>query len=260
MDNLKSVIIGSGNVARHLAHWLPYCGCSVVQIFSRTLHSAQNLAMEIGAEFTDNYAEIVPDADIYIYAVSDDALYSVIQSVSVKNGLHLHTSGSVEMNVFEGEKENFGVLYPFQTFSKQKKVDFKKVPVFIETNNEQNLLFLENFAKKISEKIYKISSEQRKTVHLTGVFACNFTNHLWNISYNLLKENNLPFEILLPLIEESVEKLHYISPQQAQTGPAIRGDKTVISKHLRLLENHKDLQEIYKILTEQIRSDKKLCQ
>ena len=248
----KSVIIGSGNAAWHLAHWLPYCGCSVVQIFSRTLLSAQTLAMEIGAEYTNDFADIFPDADIYIYAVSDDALSFVIENVSVKNGLHIHTCGSVEMNVFADAKENFGVLYPFQTFSKQKKVDLKNVPFFIEANNTENLIILENFAKKISEKVYKISSEQRKIVHLTGIFACNFTNHLWNISYKLLKENNLPFEILLPLIEESVYKLKYLSPQQAQTGPSVRGDKNVIEKHLQLLENDKDLQGIYRIFSEQI--------
>jgi len=252
----KSIIIGSGNVAWHLAHWLPYCGCCVVQIFGRTLTSAQSLAMEIGAEYTNDFTEILPDADIYIYAVSDDALSSVIQNVSVKNGLHIHTSGSMEMNVFANTKENFGVLYPLQTFSKQKKVDLKQTPFFIEANNTENLTILENFAKKISEKIYEISSEQRKIVHLTGVFGCNFTNHLWNISYKLLKDNNLPFEILLPLIQESIEKLRYLTPQQAQTGPAVRGDKNVIKKHLQLLENDKDLQEIYKIFSEQIKSYK----
>jgi len=255
----KTVIIGSGNVAWHLAHELPYCSCSVVQIFSRTLLSAQTLAMEIGAEYTNDFAEILPDADIYIYAVSDDVLSSVIQNVSTKNGLHIHTSGSVEMNVFADTKENFGVLYPFQTFSKQKKVDLKKVPFFIEANNAENLITLENFAKKISEKVYKISSEQRKIVHLTGVLSCNFINHLWNISYKLLKETNLPFEILLPLIEESVDKLRYLSPQQAQTGPAVRGDKNVIEKHLQLLESHKDLQEIYKMFSEQIMKSKNLA-
>ena len=252
----KTVIIGSGNVAWHLAHWLPYCGCSVVQIFSRTLTSAQALAMEIGAEYTNDFAEILSDSDIYIYAVSDDALSSVIQNVSVKNGFHIHTCGSVEMNIFANTKENFGVLYPFQTFSKQKKFDLKKVPIFIEANNIENLINLEYFAKKISEKVYKISSEQRKIVHLTGIFACNFTNHLWNISYKLLKESNLPLEILLPLIEESIDKLHYLSPQQAQTGPAVRGDKNVIENHLQLLENDKDLQEIYRILTEGIMENK----
>jgi len=212
--------------------------------------------MEIGAEYTNDFAEILPDADIYIYAVSDDALSAVIQNVSAKNGLHIHTSGTVNMNIFEGKKENFGVLYPLQTFSKQKNVDFKQTPFFIEANNEKNLIYLENFAKKISEKLYKISSEQRKIVHLAGVLSCNFTNHLWNISYKLLKDNNLPFEILLPLIEESVEKLHYLSPQQAQTGPAVRGDKKVIEKHLQLLENDKDLQKIYKIFSKWIKNCK----
>jgi predicted short-subunit dehydrogenase-like oxidoreductase (DUF2520 family) len=248
----KAVFIGAGNVAWHLAHWLPYCGCSTVQIFSRTITSAQTLAMEIGADFTNDFTKIFPDADIYIYAVADDVLSSVIQNVSVGNGLHIHTSGSMEMNVFAEKKERFGVIYPFQTFSKQKTADIKKVPLFIEANNAENLITIENFAKKISENVYKISSEQRKIVHLSGVFACNFTNHLWNISYNLLKNTNLPFNIIIPLIEESVAKLHYLSPKQAQTGPAVRGDKNVISKHLQMLENHKDLQEIYKIFSEQI--------
>ena len=252
----KAVIIGSGSVARHLGNWLPYCSCSVVQIFDRKLSAAQRLATEIGSEFTDDYSKIFPVADIYIYAVSDDALSSVIQSVRANYGLHIHTAGSVGMDIFKDKKENFGVLYPFQTFSRQKKVNFKNIPLFIEANNAENLKNLELLAKKISKKVYTVSTEQRKIVHLAGVFGCNFPNYLWSIAYNLLKKNGLPFEILLPLVEESVDKLQYLSPQQAQTGPAARNDDNVIEEHLQLLEKHKDWQKIYKLFTAGIKKDR----
>jgi predicted short-subunit dehydrogenase-like oxidoreductase (DUF2520 family) len=248
----KAVIIGAGNVAWNLAHTLPSCGCAVVQIFSRREQSAQALAMDIGADFTADFSQICYDADFYIYAVSDDALSAVIKQVKVNFGLHLHTSGSVEMSVFEGQKENFGVLYPFQTFSKQKLVDMKNIPIFIESNSEKNLEIISDFANKISNKIFKINSLQRKDIHLAGVFASNFTNYLYSVAGDLLQKNDLPFALLLPLIEESTNKLHFMPPKQAQTGPAMRGDKKIIDKHLQMLADDKDLCEIYRLMSDKI--------
>ncbi|MDR0829285.1 MAG: DUF2520 domain-containing protein [Prevotellaceae bacterium] len=245
----KVVIIGSGNVARSLAHALPYCGCAVEQIFSRNLLSAESLALEIGSDFTDDFEKISTDADFYIYAVSDDALRVVAEQVKAKSGIHLHTSGSVEMNVFEGKKENFGVLYPFQTFSKQKLADFKNIPIFIEANSQKNLDIIFDFAKNISNNVLKINSLQRKEIHLAGVFACNFSNFFYSIADDILRKNGLPFEIILPLIEESVQKLHFISPKEAQTGPAVRGDKKIIGEHLKMLADNKDLCEIYRLIS-----------
>ncbi|MDR3327410.1 MAG: DUF2520 domain-containing protein [Prevotellaceae bacterium] len=249
----KAVIIGSGNVAWSLAHYLPFCSCCVMQIVSRTQESAQSLASTIGADFTTDFSKIYANADFYIYAITDDALNTVITQVNVKNGLHLHTSGSVDMDVFRGKQYDFGVLYPFQTFSKQKKVDLNNVPFFIEANSSDNQHKLMDFAKKISLKVYEISFEQRKKVHLAGVFGNNFTNFLWGISYKFLKECNLPFSVILPLITESVDKLKYLTPNQAQTGPAARGDQKSIAEHLKFLHNNKDLEEIYALLTENIK-------
>jgi predicted short-subunit dehydrogenase-like oxidoreductase (DUF2520 family) len=250
----KAVIIGAGNVAWNLANVLPFCGFAVEQIVSRTEQSAQALAMSIGADFTADFDKIFPYADFYIYAVSDDALSAVIKQVWVKSGIHLHTSGSVEMSVFGGKKECYGVFYPFQTFSKQKLVDFKNIPIFIEANSGKILEKIFKLASKLSDKVFSINSLQRKKVHLSGVFANNFTNYLYTVSENILQENGLPFDVILPLIEESVKKMRYLSPQQGQTGPAVRGDKKIISQHLQMLRNNKDLYKIYELISNKISS------
>ncbi|MDR2684614.1 MAG: NAD(P)-binding domain-containing protein, partial [Prevotellaceae bacterium] len=153
----KIVIIGAGNVAWNLAHTLPFCGCAVTQIVSRTKHAAQTLAMGTGADFTANFAQISSDADFYIYAVRDDALNAVIEQVRVNSGIHIHTSGAVDMSVFKRKKDNYGVFYPYQTFTKNKLVDFKQTPIFIEANSEKNLEIIYNFSKNISNKIFKIN-------------------------------------------------------------------------------------------------------
>ena len=249
----KVVIIGSGNVAWHLAHYLPFCGGCITQIYSRNKDAAEALAASLGTDFTSNVRDIYSNADFYIYAIKDDALSTVIQAVEVENGIHLHTSGAVDISVFDGRKKNFGVLYPFQTFSKQRKIDLNQTPLFIEANTNYNLQKISDFANKISLKVYELTSEQRIKVHLAGVFANNFTNYLWNISYNLLKSNNLPFSVIMPLIKESIDKLNYLTPEQAQTGPAKRGDQNVIKAHLELLANNKNLQKIYELISEEIK-------
>ena len=229
---MKSVlIVGKGNVATHLYNaFLNVDEIAVTQISSRTLTN-------------------IPKATITIIAVSDDAIAEV--SSKIKNDFVVHTSGSVAMNDLKNSHRK-GVFYMLQTFSKDKKVDFNEIPFCLEAENKEDYQLLEFLAKSIGQKIYTISSEQRKTLHVAAVFVNNFTNHLFKIGNDICNTNNVPFEILQPLIKETVLKIEKLSPEKAQTGPAIRNDKKTIKNHLNLLD--KNQQKIYKILTKSIQN------
>ncbi len=247
----KAVIIGSGNVAWQLAHTLPLYGVCVMQIFSRNTIHAEALAGEIGADYTSEYSEISSMADFYIYAISDDALTEVITNIPTDNGVHVHTSGSVDISVFENTKTNYGVIYPLQTFSRNKKIEFGKVAFFIEANNKPTFERIEALTKKLSLKIFEVDSKQRRRVHLAGVFGNNFANAMWSIADDILKEQNIPFvDAMMPMIEESVAKLKYMPPSMAQTGPAKRGDHNTMKAHSELLGNETIVLNIYKMLSE----------
>lgn len=202
MKNHKIVCLGAGNLATQLILALQRNKQEIYQIYSRSKESAQTLANLCKTDYTTNLHTIKQDADIYIYALKDSILSEVIPLIKTKQGIHVHTSGSIPITVFEEYQENYGVFYPFQTFSKSRQVDFTKIPILIEANTESNTLFLDDFAKNLSQQLIRCSSEQRKAVHLSGVFACNFTNHMYTIAAKLLKEVNMPFDVLIPLIDE----------------------------------------------------------
>lgn len=228
---ISVVLIGTGNVGTHLYNAFSNIDAiAVTQISSRTLDE-------------------VPDADVAIIAVSDDAIPEV--SSKIKNGLVVHTSGSVALNKLEN-KTRKGIFYMLQTFSKDKKVDFSKIPFCLEAENEKDYALLETLAKSIGEKIYSVNSEQRKIVHVAAVFVNNFTNHMYKIGNNICEKNKVPFEILKPLIQETALKINHLSPEKAQTGPAVRQDKETIKNHLNLLD--KSQQKIYKIITKSIQN------
>ena len=249
------VIIGAGNLATHLGQALHCNGFKIVQVYSRTITSAHLLASKVDANYTSDITEIYPTADLYIYALKDDILPKIVEAIEVSQGLHVHTSGSVNMTIFAQKQANFGVLYPFQTFSKTKIVDFQDIPIFIEANTTENIENLKDISSRISNRVFQLDNEHRNVIHLAGVFACNFTNYLYTIAASLLKEYELPFDMLLPLIRESVEKLETLSPREAQTGPAVRGDETILSNHMALLQNHTAWQVIYQLLTEGIQKE-----
>jgi predicted short-subunit dehydrogenase-like oxidoreductase (DUF2520 family) len=228
---ISVLLVGKGNVATHLyTAFLKADGISVKQISSRKL-------------------ENVTPADVTIIAVSDDVIAEV--SSKIKNTFVVHTSGSVSLNDLKNNS-NKGVFYMLQTFSKDKEVDFSEIPFCLEATNEKEYQLLERLAKSIGIKIYTINSEQRKTLHVAAVFVNNFTNHLFKIGNDICKENYIPFEILQPLIKETFLKIQSLSPEKAQTGPAIRKDKKTIKNHLNLLNTGQ--QEIYNILTKSIQN------
>ena len=228
---ISVLLVGKGNVATHLYNaFLSVDNIVFTQISSRKL-------------------EHIPKADITIIAVSDDAIAEV--SSKIKNTFVVHTSGACSINELKNTT-NKGVFYMLQTFSKEKKVDFNEVPFCLEAENESNYVLLDELAKSIGKKIYTVNSEQRKALHVAAVFVNNFTNHMYKIGNDICNEHHVPFEILQPLIKETASKIKTLSPEKAQTGPAVRNDKKTIKNHLDLL--NKKQQQIYKIITKSIQN------
>ncbi|MBN1820218.1 MAG: DUF2520 domain-containing protein [Prolixibacteraceae bacterium] len=250
--SLSCVLIGAGNLATHLGEVLKQKGFNILQVYSRTQNSAKNLAERLNATFTTSPQSIIHSCDFFIIALKDEAVKQVLPSVEFNNKLILHCSGSLPLSVLNGFSENTGVLYPLQTFSKGRNIDFAEIPVFIESDSEKNLSLINSIAARISNKIIVADSEKRKQIHISAVFACNFVNHLYTISESILKENGLDFDILKPLIKETTNKVMKLSPGEAQTGPAVRFDESVINNHLGLLAGKPELAELYKLISESI--------
>jgi predicted short-subunit dehydrogenase-like oxidoreductase (DUF2520 family) len=245
---IKIVIIGSGNVAQHLITAFKKAdGIDLIQVFTRKKESLLHL---LDSQFIiDDYSNML-EADLYIIAVSDNVINEVSTQFPFQNRLVVHTSGSISMDELSN-KNRKGVFYPLQTFSKNKHVSFNEIPICLETEIEKDYQILEAVAKAISNKIYTISSKQRKAIHVSAVFVCNFVNHLYQIGNEICIENNIPFAILKPLIEETASKIESLSPIYAQTGPAKRNDSQTINTHLNFLTNENQ-KEIYKLLTKSI--------
>ena len=230
---ISVAVLGNGNVATHLfSAFSKVENMSVVQVNSRKL-------------------ETIIDTDVTIIAVSDDAIKTVSKTIKNRNGLIVHTSGAVDIDAIINQRK--GVFYPLQSFSKNKPVDFKRIPFCLETSQKEDFNLLENLAKSIGEKVFHINSEQRKKLHVAAVFVNNFTNHLYKIANDICEKNNVPFEILYPLIEETAKKVQKISPENAQTGPAKRNDVQTIQNHLENLNLQQ--QKIYQLLSKSIQEN-----
>lgn len=247
---MKAVIIGSGNVATNLARALTAAGVEIIQVYSHTLGNAAALAGTIGAEATDKLGDIATGADFYIISVKDDAIANVVESIPDNGALWVHTSGSTPIDVFHGRRKHFGVFYPMQSFSKQIETDFTDVPFFIEADSESTEREITAVAGLLSQRVFKASSEQRRRLHIAAVFACNFANHLWAIADDVLGEAGLPFDVMLPLIRTTVDKLNRLTPAESQTGPAMRRDSKIMQSHIDMLDGDKKL--IYTILSDDI--------
>lgn len=248
----RIVFIGAGNLATHLSTALHRAGYDILQIFSRTESSAQQLAGKLGCAMTTCIDEVRPDADIYIFSVSDAVLGELIDRVPLREeALYLHTAGSIPMSVFAHRCRQYGVFYPLQTFSKTRPVKFEEIPLFIEGSSPEVTATLREMGEKITRQVIEASSQQRRYLHLAAVFACNFTNHLYAIAAELLEQQGLPFDALRPLIRETAAKIETLTPAAAQTGPAIRYDRNVMQKHIDLLDDEEE-KEIYRILSKHI--------
>lgn len=254
MKNKRVVLIGAGNVAHHIAPALLKARVNLCQIYSRTIESARELGMKTGITYTSDIIAIYPDCDIYIFCVSDDAIISLYKSIRInKNALILHTSGSVQMDVFKPFTSNYGILYPLQTFSKKRDLDFREIPLCIEAVNTNVLSEIREFAELLSSRVEYISSEKRKILHVAAVFANNFVNYFYGIAGNILEDNNLDFSLLRPLVFETAHKVMLMSPEDAQTGPAVRGDENILSVHKNLLKDNRKLLNLYTLVSNSIR-------
>lgn len=251
---MKVTLIGAGNLATQLGKSLKKAGVIISQVYSRTEESARTLGELLEAEWLTDIKALHDEADIYIFSVKDSVLCELISEVCKGRGekLFLHTAGSMPMSCFEGKALRYGVFYPMQTFSKSKDVDFERIPVFIEGNSIETEDVIRSLANKFSQRVIRLSSADRKYLHLAAVWACNFTNYCYTVASDILGEHGIPFDVMLPLINETTEKIQKISPKEAQTGPAVRGDRNVMSKQLELMNGKEDLQELYKMLSKGI--------
>jgi predicted short-subunit dehydrogenase-like oxidoreductase (DUF2520 family) len=247
---MRIVLIGTGNVATRLGLALHAKNAEIIQIFGRSAANASQLAASLQCPYTVSKSEIKSDADLYILAVSDDAIAEVAAMLPTGGDrIILHTAGSVPMGLLDAFSANYGVLYPLQTLSRQKEIDFSNVPICIEANTPSNLEKLRVLAATISAQVVVIDSDQRRQLHLAAVFVCNFVNHLYAIGDELVREQRLDFELLKPLILETASKVTKFSPHEVQTGPAIRGNNAVIDGHLKMLEQHPGWQKLYELLS-----------
>jgi len=255
---VRIVLIGAGNLGTQLGLTLAEKTQQVIQVFSMTEDNASELAKKLHCPFTIDPDEIIRDADLYIIAVRDSAIELVVENIDFGDHLVVHTSGSVSISVFENHCQNYGVFYPLQTFSKNKRVDFYAIPILIEANTDENTQILKNIAGGISGKVLSVSSEKRSQVHLAAVFACNFVNHFYLIAEELLKDKDLGFELLKPLISETASKVIQNSPGQVQTGTVIRNDRKVIEKHLKMLFAFPEWERLYQLISDNIYNTHKL--
>ena len=250
---MRISFIGAGNVATHLSKALKLAGNEIVGVHTRTLASSEIFANIHGCAIARDMAAL-PESDLYVFSIKDDSLEEVVSEFGKLNrhGLCIHTAGSVPMDIFQTHVEHYGVLYPMQTFSKDRNLDFRKIPLFVEANSEKNFETITQLANDISDNVYPLNSDSRKLLHLAAVFACNFSNHSFAIAANILQQANLPEHLLLPLIEETCTKIKDMPAVKGQTGPAVRYDQKVMQKHLELLGEDDLRKNIYKAMSDSI--------
>ena len=252
---MRIVIIGSGKVATNLVHSLKSCH-DILQIYSRRRSSAKVLAQSEGVSaYTDELSQLIPDADLYLIAIKDDAVAEVSMFIRqlLPNALLVHTAGSLSIDTISSGPR--GVFYPMQTFSKQRFVDFRQVSIFIEASSSSALYLLHSLAESLQAPVYELCSPDRAYLHVAAVFMCNFSNHLAALSSQLLQRHGIPFSVMLPLFDETAKKLHSMSPFDAQTGPAVRNDEHVMKYQCDLLSSEPDgekLKFLYSALSDSI--------
>ena len=233
---MRVVLIGRGRLATNLEHALLLAGHDVASINSRTL-------------------EALPlEADVFVVAVKDAALTDVIRAATKgrESQLFVHTAGSMPMDIFQGMVTHYGVFYPMQTFSKERLVDFNDISLFLEATDGVSMERLKMLAATLSPHIYELDSEGRKHLHLAAVFACNFVNHCYALSAEVLKSKGLPFAVMLPLVDETAQKVHELAPKDAQTGPAVRDDQNVMQMQAMMLADNPAVKHIYEALSNDI--------
>lgn len=247
-------MVGAGRLATQLGRALAEAGHDILAVYSRTMASARQLAAVVGCYATDSIERLPIEADAFIIAVKDDALAPLLSQLAEgrRQQCFFHTAGSIPMSVFDGQVDHYGVIYPAQTFSKERKISLARVPFFIEGSDDDSLRLARQIASSVSENVRELSSEQRRYLHLAAVFACNFTNHCYALAAEILEQHGIPFDAMLPLIDETAAKVHELHPRDAQTGPAIRYDERIINAQQQLLADSPNLQALYTALSQSI--------
>ena len=250
---MKIVILGSGNIASYLADKFSQRGHNIIQVYSRTKANAIALASVFGADAIDDVARLIPNADLYLLAVSDSAILEIMQTpLSIGQGILVHCSGATPLSVLSAY-DRYGVIYPPQSISKQVDSTIDSIPFAIEGNSPEVQDELLQLMQTMAPKSFPCNSEQRLALHIAAVFANNFSNALFQISYDLLAEHELPFDLLRPIILETARKVQNKRPEEVQTGPAKRGDQQTIERHLNFLREKPSWLKIYQQLSEEIR-------
>ncbi|AYL96323.1 Rossmann-like and DUF2520 domain-containing protein [Mucilaginibacter celer] len=249
---MRITIIGSGNVATHMAAAFKNAGHGIVQVYSPNLQNAALLAYHVGAEAIDNLDHINADTGMFVISVKDDAITAVARALAVHKKLIVHTSGATDLNSLLAFTPDAGVFYPLQTFSKVREIDFRSVPLCLEGAGDEILAQLKQLAFTISNNVYTVNSAQRKILHLAAVFACNFPNYLYGVAQHLLAQHQMEFGMLRPLILETAQKVQEQLPGAVQTGPAVRNDAGTMNAHLQMLSDMPGLQDIYTLLSQGI--------
>ncbi|GAB6960987.1 DUF2520 domain-containing protein [Prevotella aurantiaca JCM 15754] len=256
---MKIALIGAGNLATVLGHALYNAKHDIVQVYSRTMAAAKQLAERLNSVPTDDLETITNDADLYIIALKDSVLDEVIGKICPNRSekLFVHTAGSMPIDVFRGRTERYGILYPMQTFSKTRIVDFRNIPVFVEANSISTMQTIIGVAQSVSDNVQELSSADRRYLHLAAVWACNYVNHCYDLAAEVLQKVGLPFDVMLPLTDETARKVHELSPREAQTGPAIRYDENIIEAQMQLMNNNPKAQKIYELMAKSIHEKSK---
>jgi predicted short-subunit dehydrogenase-like oxidoreductase (DUF2520 family) len=253
---MRITILGSGKVATRLGLRLFQKGITISQVYSRNEEHARVLAGKLNAAFTNKLEDVKAGADLYLFAVSDDAIEELAKKLADQKGHHssfvVHTSGATPSTVFKNSFKRYGVFYPLQSFSEEVEPQWDKIPICIDASNLTDMHNLSDLAHKCSNVVEPLTDEKRAGLHVAAVFANNFTNHMLHLSSEITRKFGVPFEILFPLIQETIRKIEKGTPEEMQTGPAIRGDQETIQRHLRLLEDWPDIQMVYDLITKSI--------
>ena len=247
--------IGSGNLAWHLAPAFDNAGYIVKEVYSRNPKHAEALTERLyQAEVKATLDFSTSVSSVFIIATTDDVIQEIAREIILPEEAYLfHVSGTQPLSELRfAATVNTGVFYPLQTFTRNKKIDFSTIPLFIESNNEETGKIMMLLAKAISNNVKKIGSEERKALHVAAVFASNFSNHMLALSKKILENNGLTFDLVKPLIIETFNKSLSMDPETAQTGPAVRGDLQILDKHLDFLKEDEELSAIYKMVSQDI--------
>ena len=250
---IKSIAIcGSGNVATHLAQAFYTKGIAIKGIYNRTYKNAVALADKVDARVLESLDDLPEDIDLLILAVPDIAIKDVARQLPAKKPLTVHVSGSTPIDALEAFCEDYGVMYPLQTFTKERTLNYSEIPICVEANNQDNTHKLKQLSETISNDVRLTTSRERLVIHLSAVYASNFVNYMNVIATDLLTREDISRDILFPLIRETMNKLMDNNPADVQTGPAFRGDHGTLQKHIEVLSTDIENQKIYRILSEEI--------